>query len=127
MRIIESGKTKQMADLNMVPLELQEALGAVIPEKDRETLQNMIAKGKSNWRIAAWLSARRGQIDTFQTVTGEWVDFRISPQGIEAENLDDWNSRYGISWEQAAAILGAQFNQKGGLCCVYPWSIRINR
>lgn len=102
------------------PLELQEALGAVIPEKDRETLQNMIAKGKSNWRIAAWLSARRGQIDTFQTVTGEWVDFRISPQGIEAENLDDWNSRYGISWEQAAAILGAQFNQKGGLCCVYP-------
>ena len=70
MRIIESGKTKQMADLNMVPLELQEALGAVIPEKDRETLQNMIAKGKSNWRIAAWLSARRGQIDTFQTVTG---------------------------------------------------------
>ena len=32
MRIIESGKTKQMADLNMVPLELQEALGAVIPE-----------------------------------------------------------------------------------------------
>ena len=53
MRIIESGKTKQMADLNMVPLELQEALGAVIPEKDRETLQNMIAKGKSNWRIAA--------------------------------------------------------------------------
>ena len=66
MRIIESGKTKQMADLNMVPLELQEALGAVIPEKDRETLQNMIAKGKSNWRIAAWLSARRGQIDTFQ-------------------------------------------------------------
>ena len=120
MRIIESGKTKQMAELNLVPLELQEALGAVIPEKDRETLQNMIAKGKSNWRIAAWLSARRGQIDTFQTVTGEWVDFRISPQGIEAENLDDWNSRYGISWEQAAAILGAQFNQKGGLCCVSP-------
>lgn len=97
----------------MVPLELQEALGAVIPEKDRETLQNMIAKGKSNWRIAAWLSARRGQIDTFQTVTGEWVDFRISPQGIEAENLDDWNSRYGISWEQRPRSWGLNSIRKG--------------
>lgn len=120
MRIIESGKTKQMADLNMVPLELQEALGAVIPEKDRETLQKHDCKREKQLEDRGMAVCRRGQIDTFQTVTGEWVDFRISPQGIEAENLDDWNSRYGISWEQAAAILGAQFNQKGGLCCVYP-------
>lgn len=59
--------------------------------------------------IAAWLSARRCRIDGFRTVTGEWVAFRTSPQGIEAENLDDWNSRYGASWVQAAAILRAHF------------------
>ena len=55
--MMESGKAKQMADLNMVPIELQEALWIAVSEKDREILQNMIAKGKSNRRIAIWLSA----------------------------------------------------------------------
>ena len=69
-------------------------------------------KRKSNRQIAAWLSARRCKIDSFRTITGEPVDFRTSPQGIEVENPDDWNSRYGASWEQAAAILRVQFNQR---------------
>lgn len=54
MRIIESGKTKQMADLNMVPLELQEALGAVIPEKDRETLQKHDCKREKQLEDRGW-------------------------------------------------------------------------
>ena len=111
--MMESGKAKQMADLNMVPIELQEALWIAVSEKDREILQNMIAKGKSNRRIAIWLSAQQCRIDSFQSVTGECVDFRTSPQGLEAENPDEWNSRYGASWEQAAAILRALFNQRG--------------
>lgn len=110
---MESGKAKQMADLNTVPIELQEALWAAIPEADMKTLQELFSKGKSNLQIAAWLSTRRCRIDGFRTVTGEWVAFRTSPQGIEAENLDDWNSRYGVSWEQAAAILRAQFHERG--------------
>ena len=101
--MMESGKAKQMADLNMVPIELQEALWIAVSEKDRE----------SNRRIAIWLSAQQCRIDSFQTVTGECVDFRTSPQGLEAENPDEWNSRYGASWEQAAAILRALFNQRG--------------
>ncbi len=99
--------------LDTVPIELQEALWAAISEEDKKTLQSMFTKGKSDQQIAKWLSNRRGRIDTFQTVTGEWIDFRTSPQGIEAENLDDWNSRYGASWEQAAAILRALLNQGG--------------
>lgn len=112
--MMDSGKAKQMADLNMVPIELQEALWAAIPEADMKTLQELFAKGKSNLQIAAWLSARRCRIDGFRTVTGEWVAFRTSPQGIEAENLNDWNSRYGASWAQAAAILRAHFMREDG-------------
>ena len=110
---MERGKAKQMADLNTVPIELQEALWAAIPEADKKTLQELFSKGKSSLQIAAWLSTRRCRIDGFRTVTGEWVAFRSSPQGIEAENLDDWNSRYGASWVQAAAILQAQFHERG--------------
>ena len=82
---------------------------AAFSDGDKKVLQNMF-KRKSNRQIAAWLSARRCKIDCFRTITGEPVDFRTSPQGIEVENPDDWNSRYGASWEQAAVILRAQFN-----------------
>lgn len=120
MRIIESGKTKQMADLNMVPPRASGSSRGRHSGEGQGNAAKHDCKREKQLEDRGMAVCRRGQIDTFQTVTGEWVDFRISPQGIEAENLDDWNSRYGISWEQAAAILGAQFNQKGGLCCVYP-------
>ena len=35
---MESGKAKQMADLNMVPIELQDALWIAVSDKDRELL-----------------------------------------------------------------------------------------
>lgn len=111
--MMKNGKVYKTVDLNAVPIELLEALWVAIPDEDKKTLQSMIAKGKNNQQIAAWLSTRRCQIDSFRTVTGEWVDFRTSPQGIEADNPDDWNSRCGTSWTQAASILREQFIEGG--------------
>ena len=50
---MKDGKMNKAVNLDTVPIELQEALWAAIPDGDKKVLQSMIAKKKSNPQIAA--------------------------------------------------------------------------
>ena len=68
---MESGKAKQMADLKY---GAHRASGSSMDSrfgKGQENTAKHDCEGKSNRRIAVWLSAQQCRIDSFQTVTGE--------------------------------------------------------
>ena len=102
------------ADLKGTDDDLREVLTAgLLTGQDKEYISGWLRSGESNTRIAQRLSETfAGRAETMELMTGDTADYFTSTTGIEAEIHDKFSSRRSASWEQAAPILRALYQQE---------------
>ena len=78
------------ANLDTVGQDLRDVLAhGLIGEADKAELSELLRNGKSNQKVALWLSrAYPNIVETMELETGETADYRMMPEGIELEVLD---------------------------------------
>ena len=102
------------ADLKGTDDDLREVLTAgLLTGQDKEYISGWLRSGEGNTRIAQRLSETfAGRAETMELMTGDTADYFTSTTGIEAEIHDKFSSRRSASWEQAAPILRALYQQE---------------
>ncbi|KAI4452496.1 hypothetical protein C823_007080 [Eubacterium plexicaudatum ASF492] len=102
------------ADLKGTDDDLREVLTAgLLTGQDKAYISGWLRSGEGNTRIAQRLSETfAGRAETMELMTGDTADYFTSTTGIEAEIHDKFSSRRSASWEQAAPILRALYQQE---------------
>ena len=107
------------ANLEQFSPDLREVLtgdGGLLDEEAKEDIAALLRSGAGNGAIAQHLSQRfAGTVEPMQLETGDTVDYRISPNGIEVEILRDDETILATlheSWEPIAATLRSLYQQE---------------
>ena len=102
------------ANLDTVGQDLRDVLAhGLIGEADKAELSELLRNGKSNQKVALWLSrAYPNIVETMELETGETADYRMMPEGIELEVLDADEKRLAMlyfRWDEVAPLLRGMY------------------
>ena len=102
------------ANLDTVGQDLRDVLAhGLIGEADKAELSELLRNGKSNQKVALWLSrAYPNIVETMELETGETADYRTMPEGIELEVLDADEKRLAMlyfRWDEVAPLLRGMY------------------
>ena len=103
-----------VADPEKADADLREVLTSdLLTDRDKEYISRWLRSGEGNVRISSRLSETlAGRDGTMEFITGETADYYADTNSLKVDIHDKYNSRRSMSWNEAAMLLRALYQQE---------------